>query len=285
MSPGAFLLVLSAAFTHAGWNFAARKVSGNMVIMWLSVWCAGLFLSPPAIYVVLSSGLEESMSSTGWQNSIASGVIHALYSILLALAYQHGEISVVYPIARGSGIGLTALLGWSLLEETLSIFGSIGIVLVFAGILFLGIPAYKQSKAFQKISLSLSVGCTIVAYSLVDKVGVNHADPIPYLCIAFLISASCMGPYVWKNHHGSILRTAKLYYPYILVIGIGAGGTYLIILYAFTMGQVAYVVAVREFAVVIGALLGIIFLKEQLTVAKSLAIIAITLGLICIKSG
>ncbi|MBF0277540.1 MAG: EamA family transporter [SAR324 cluster bacterium] len=266
---------------HKGFR---NRLIAVMVIMWLAIWCGWLFTFPLAIYQLLSIGFKEAVTATGWIYIIASGIIHTPYSIFLAHAYQHGEISVVYPIARGSGIGLTALLGWSFLEETGSFPGTAGIALIFGGILFLGVPAYRQKESLHKIGLALSVGCTIVAYSLVDKVGVQYADAVPYLCFMFFVNAVCMGPYVWRNHQATILQIARNSYSYILLIGVGAAGTYLIILFAFTMGQVGYIVAVREFAVVIGALLGIIFLKEQLTIPKAIAIAAITLGLVCIKA-
>lgn len=285
MTLGVFLLVLSAAISHAGWNFATRKVSGNMVIVWLSVWCGGLFTLPLAIHQEITAGFIESISTLGWVCIIASGIIHAFYFILLTYAYQHDEISVVYPIARGSGIGLTAILGWSLLDENISLLGAIGIGLIITGILTLGNSGFAQKEKSQGITFALYVGGTIVSYSLVDKIGVSEVDPVIYLCFMFIITAVLMGPYVWRRHQGTILQTARDYYPYILLIGIGVGGTYLIILFAFTMGPVSYIVAVREFAVVIGAFLGFVFLKESLTLPKGIAVVAITLGLICIKSG
>jgi uncharacterized membrane protein len=99
----------------------------------------------------------------------------------------------------------------------------------------------------------------------------------------FLIAGIALTPLLIRRYRGIPWQVAKQYSGYAAVIGIGSVGTYLIILFAFTKGPVGYIVAVREFAVVLGALAGIILLKERFTMAKALAICAIVIGIISIK--
>lgn len=121
MTSGIFLLVITAAICHALWNFAARKVAGDLVVIRLSL-CAGcLLLIPGVMYVIYHQKGGAVIPLAAVPYMIATGVIHALYFGLLARAYECGEISVVYPIARGSGIGLIALLAWFLLKEDISV--------------------------------------------------------------------------------------------------------------------------------------------------------------------
>ena len=106
MSTDVFVLVLLAAFGHAGWNFATRWVSGNFQVVWLSTWAGTAVLTPFVIAISLRTENWPAISPLAVACVVATGLIHALYFILLARAYRREEISVVYPLARGSGIGI-----------------------------------------------------------------------------------------------------------------------------------------------------------------------------------
>ena len=86
-----------------------------------------------------------------------------------------------------------------------------------------------------------------------------------------------------RRYEGQWRQIGRQYRPSILVIGLGSCCTYLLILLAYRLGSLSYIIALREFAVVVGAGLGIVFLNERLTAAKAAAIAAIVAGLICIK--
>ncbi len=283
MTGTVFALVLLSSVLHASWNFAARKVEGNLVVMWLAPAVVGTVLAPFALWLAYQSPTPVIASSTGNIYIVVSGVVHALYYLFLAHTYQHGEISVVYPIARGSGIAATALLGWMLLGETVSFLGAAGVAAVSAGILSMSVPSLRQHRERRGIVLALCVGATIVTYSIVDKKGVEFVKPVVYLCISELLTAAVMFPYVYRKCRTEFVATAKRYWRYGLGIGVFAAISYLLILYAFTMGPVGYIVACREISVAFGAFLGIVILKERLTVAKSIAIVLIVIGLLLVK--
>jgi len=296
MTPSVFIMVLISAVFHAAWNFSARKAAGNLVAMWLGLWIGCALVLPGVIGVFVYRGLPETVSAQAIVCIIATGLIHGVYFLLIATAYEHGEISLVYPIARGSGIALTAILATLFFEEYLALLGSIGIGLISAGIMTLSLAAGKttQEKGPLKansnlpappgvISLALAAGGTIVAYSLIDKIGVGHVHPVVYIWSMFLLAAVFLTPFVVKRYRGKLWQTARQYIGYAVVIGAGSIGTYLMILFAFTMGPVGYIVAVRELAVVFGALAGMIFLKERFTIPKAIAISTIVIGIMCIK--
>ena len=134
---------------------------------------------------------------------LATGIFHALYFALLARAYEHGEISTVYPIARGSGVGLTAFVAYLSLGEDISLLGAGGIALVFAGILCVGAPVLKlQARGLQ---LALGVGLTIVCYSLIDKIGVGYVQPVYYICGMWLIATLVRMPFVVRQYGMKLL--------------------------------------------------------------------------------
>jgi uncharacterized membrane protein len=283
MNTTVFLLVLGSALCHAGWNFAARKVSGDFVIFWISLWIGFLFLLPVAVGALMKIGLNETIQADGIPYIIATGLIHAVYFILLGISYKHGEISMVYPIARGSGVGLTAIFASFLYAEHISFLGGFSIALIALSILSMGFsPTNRDSKTKPLIS-ALLLGITISSYSLVDKMGVVYVHPIIYIWLLFLITAIIMTPFVILQYNNKIVSTIKNNFKSSLIIGLGSMLTYLMILIAFTLGPLSYIVAVREFAVVFGALAGLIFLKEKFSIIKIFAIIGITIGMICIK--
>jgi drug/metabolite transporter (DMT)-like permease len=285
MTTGIFILVVAAAFFHAVWNFIARKVRGNLIIIWFALFAGCLFLLPGIVILASLAKIHLWMPSSAIGCVIATGLLHGLYFGLLSRTYEKGEISVVYPILRGSGIGLTAILAWLILNEEISPIGLTGITLVFSGILLMGIPFLRRGGEVDQYRLAICVGASIAAYSLVDKVGVSKMTPVLYIWFMFLVAAAVLWPAVIKRYRGEVLNTARSNIGHIMLIGVGSIGTYLMILFALQLAPVSYIVAAREFSVVIGALLGVTFLRERMTIFKATAILCITLGLFLIKAG
>lgn len=287
-------LVLAAAVLHAAWNFATRRSRGNLPALWLSLLLAGLASLPFAVWLAVRDGL----SAQAWMFFAATGGIHALYFSLLAKAYEGSDISLVYPIARGTGVALTAVLAVALGVDRIGVLAAIGIAAVACGIGMMGLghgaSAGRHSKAFS-VLLALSVGLTIMLYSLTDKLAVSSGPaeflpggglhPIVYICAMFLGAAVFMAPYaLWRSWRGILpaLRGSKRY---VLTIGPASLVTYLLILLAYQLGPVSCVVAFREFAVVIGSVLGFTLLHEEVTAWKVLGIAVIAVGLVLIKVG
>ncbi len=283
-----FVFVLLSAVLHATWNFVARRSAGNLTVFWWSLWISCLFLLP--LVAIVASGMGPAgfmaMLEAGWLFVLATGIIHTFYFLFLARAYEYGEISLVYPIARGSGIGLTGFLGWLLLGEELTPMGVAGIGLICFGILTMGVSVLRHSRAANRGFVSaLGVGATIVSYSLVDKVGVSIVHPVVYIFGMFMLSAALVTPLVAVRDRGRLWRKLAETWKPAALIGIGSTAAYLMILFAMTVGQVGYIVALREFAVVLGAVLGFVFLKERITPLKVGSVVMIVAGLVFIKFG
>jgi len=282
MSADVWTLVLFAAVGHALWNLAARKVAGDMAVLWLA-FSLGIFVLVPLCIFIWWQGVPLVLTWPGALCLLATGVFHAAYFALLGRAYEQGEISLVYPIARGSGIGLTAFIAWSLLQEDISPLGAVGIGLIFAGILFLGASVIRQQT--RGLKLALGVGLTIVCYSLVDKIGVGHMHPLYYICGMWIISTLMRAPFILRQYGSSLPDIARRSWRYIAAIGLGSLSTYFLILYAYTQGPISYIIAARESSVVIGAALGFIFLREPITTPKLIGIATIAGGLVLLKAG
>jgi len=283
MTTPVLLLVLLAALCHAGWNFAARRASGNFGILWLGICIASVCMTPIALFVARDTGWETIPTPTAWVCVVATGVIHAVYFVLLARAYEGGDISVVYPVARGSGIGVTAVLAGLFLGEEIGLTGGAGIALISVGILAMGWP--RRDGPRPNLIMALAVGATIPAYSVIDKVGVSLVHPVVYVWLMFVQSALLTAPRALRRHGDQLRRALGSYLRPALIVGLGSMTTYLTILFAYRLGPVSYIVAARELSVVVGAGLGVAFLGERLTGTKALAIVAIALGLVALKVG
>ena len=284
MSAEVWTWVMIAAVGHALWNAAARHVAGDGAVMWLSFALGTMVMIPPCIYMWWQNG-PPILTGMALLCLLATGVLHAAYFALLSRAYEEGDISQVYPIARGSGVGLTALGGVMLLGESVSLGGSAGIALILLGIGLISLPALRSGLSQGRSLLpALSVGLSIVAYSLVDKVGVGLMHPLYYITGMWIIGSLLRWPFIWIQHRGTLWATALTHYPHIAFIGLGSLGTYLLILYAYTLGPVSYIVAARESSVVIGALIGFVFLGEKYTRLKLVGVLSIAAGLALIKA-
>jgi drug/metabolite transporter (DMT)-like permease len=274
-----FFVVLLAATLHALWNFAAKRVTGNLSVIWLGV-CLASVLSWPFALLVYQPG---KLTLDVLPYIIATGVLHAWYFGFLARSYAVGEISLVYPIARGTGVAGTALVACVLLREALSVYGIIGILAICAGTGIIGFSKRDHQDDVAAYLHALLVGSIITSYSVVDKVGVGRVHPVIYISGMFSLSALLLAPYVLRRHKTACLYAYRHLKKDICLIGVGSICTYLLILFAFRLGQVSYIVAAREFAVVIGSILGFVVLKERLSARKVIGIAAITLGLVLVK--
>ncbi len=273
------IIVLAAAGLHAAWNFAARKARGDVVVIWLSVGLAALLSLPFAAALALSE--EALLRSVPF--ILATGIVHAFYFGLLAHAYEVGEISTVYPVARGTGVAGTPVIAYWLIGEEISLTGGIAVIAVVLGIALLAAGQLRGHKTSRPFVAALLVGATIIAYSVIDKAAVARINPVVYIWCMFALSALFLTPYVLLRHPTALGAALKHRKRYVFLIGPVAMATYLVILFAFQLGKVSYIVAAREFSVVIGAVLGFALLGESLTVKKGLGIAAVTAGVFIMK--
>jgi uncharacterized membrane protein len=277
MTLPAFLLVVVAAVLHACWNLAAKRASGNIGVFWLGL-CLASTLLLPAVWL---SGLP--VEPAGMPYIVATALIHTAYFSLLAASYRHGEISVVYPLARGSGVAGTALIAAIFLDEPVSVTGTIGILSVTAGILFLGLRELVSQGTPHSCILALLVGVTIVGYSVVDKLGVGLLHPLVYITGLVTGAALFLTPYVLLRYKDECRAAWARHKGLSAWVGLGVVATYLLVLFAFQMGSVSYVVAVRELSIVVVAILSVTVLREPLTLPRCLSTTAILVGVVLVK--
>ncbi|MBA8667112.1 EamA family transporter [Holosporaceae bacterium 'Namur'] len=273
-----FILVISAAMLHATWNFFTKKTKGDrLTMLWLGQLAVGFVTLPLTYYLSDFGGITKEFIFY----IILTGVIHSCYLTLLGWSYKAGEVSIVYPVSRGTGIIGTSLLAIILGIDTISFVGFIGILVLISGILSIAI---SKSVTRNEVIFSASmVGISISLYSVVDKLAVQFIPSLLYGSIMFISTALILSPFIIIKRKPQLLNTLKRYKLPSFIINVSMFSTYSIILFAFRNSPASYVVALREVSIIIATLLGTFFLKEEVTKNKVCGISLIMLGAAVIK--
>jgi drug/metabolite transporter (DMT)-like permease len=275
----ALALVVGSAFFHATWNMYAKESEDKLLFLWWMLGAGALVFLPILIF-----GPWPSLPHEGWNYILASGAIHAFYYIFLAQAYERGDLSVVYPLARGSGALLVVVLAALIIGERLSSVGLVGIGSIVLGLLLLhrspgeGLTLLRGAH----VPRALCTGATIASYSIVDKLGVAVVHPLPFVVYFHLTSFVLLAPWILVSRGRGALGDLRRYRGRVVMAGGFQNLAYGLVLAAMTLANVSYVVAAREVNVIFGAILGTWRLGEGRARQKLTASVLIAAGLILI---
>jgi uncharacterized membrane protein len=275
-----FAAVLCSSFLQASWNFLAKKSDVNKTALLLVGWLMFGLVSLP-ISILVSD--FSNMSSVSWSLLFCSGLIHFLYVLVLGWAYTVGDISVVYPIARGLGIALTTFIASQIGIDQITFIGGLGVLTVVFGTLVLASKEMSNVKNAESIKVSILVACVISSYSLVDSVGAQTIPPLFFVAMMNLITGLLSLPLLFGRYKEQALLIIKSKKREAFFIAFSGSAAYLIVLWAYTQTQTAYVVALREFSIVVASFLGLYVLKERLHFNKALGVLLILLGVFLVR--
>jgi drug/metabolite transporter (DMT)-like permease len=253
--PEALALALAAAFLHAGWNVLLRGSEDvearTAVVLGLSI----LIFAPVA-------AVTWSVSWAVAPYVAASALLEATYFALLVAAYRRRELSVVYPVARGSAPVLVLLGTVVVLSRHVSAWAAAGVCLVAVGVVLVrGIRTGAEG-----VLVALAIGCAIAGYTLVDKDGLQHAAAIPYLELV-LVPVALLAVPVVAIRRGVHALHAQLTTS-TLAAAVASFGAYALVLAALRLASAPEVAAVRETSVVLAALLAGAFLREHVGIER-----------------
>lgn len=285
MSGRALALVLCAAAIHAAWNALAKKAHDQIVFLWSSVAIATVALGPAGLRYLPEGGIPAAAVPF----IIATTLIHVVYFYALARAYgTGGDLSLVYPIARGLGVALVPVVGLVVLDERPSPLGAVGVVLVVAGIGGIatlppgGAEGGVRGRHFGRgTGWAILTGLTIAAYSLVDKAGVTRLHPLPYLVILGAGMTLLLAPAALRTP-GTFLHEWRVNWRAILVASTLNLTSYLLVLFAFRLAKAGYVVAARESSIVLSVLIGWLWLGERAPARRLAAAAVVLAGVACV---
>ena len=278
MSSTVFIAVIFAALLHAIWNGMVKNFEDKVI----SVSAIVFGHVPIAILVMLFLPLPT-LESVPY--IILSAIIHQGYQYYLISAYKIGDLTRVYPVARGSGPIVATLISIIFLGLLISKIQILSIFLICFGIIILGVFNKKSLKNNKTVIYSLATGFFIGLYSLSDGYGARISlSPLSFLGWSFILNAMIF-PFVLKSMNYSnvfkrVMNEARLIF--------WVGGTisyivYGIIVWCFTKAPIPLVGALRETSIIFALLIGTFFLKEKFTFLKSVAVLTIFFGVILLK--
>ena len=245
-------LALAAAVLHAGWNVLLRGARDVEAATAATLALSVLLFAPVA-------AATWNVRSAAWPYVAASAALETLYFFLLVAAYRRRELSVVYPIARGSAPVLVLLGSAVVLGHSVSAAQAIGVCLVAAGVLFVR----GLRRGAEGVAVGLAIGIAIASYTLVDKEGLRHAAPLPYLEVVLApVAAVAVGALLVRRGVAPLQANLSLR---VALAAAGSFGAYALFLFALRLTAAPGVAAVRETSVVIAAALAAVFLRERVT--------------------
>jgi drug/metabolite transporter (DMT)-like permease len=277
----ALLLVLVAAALHTAWNFMVKNVAEKHVFTWWALVIGALLYLPALIH-----GLP--IPARIWPYAMASALVEAAYFITLMFAYDHGDFSLVYPIARGTAPAFLWVWATLFLGESPYSGGIAGLVVLLIGLLVVSGGPWWAQRHIAPLNVlgivgALGVALCISIYSAIDAAAVQVMAPAAYTELVFGLTAGLVTPAVLARYgcHAAIAMWRSRW-PSICGVGILMLLAYMLVLQAYVAAHVSYVGALREVSIVFAALVGWRWLRESFGVGRTIGAALIFVGMLLI---
>ena len=273
MSIWVLLAVLGAAFLHALWN-ALIKIGtsrvGAMVILSVAEIPIGLIIALP----------RPAINSAAWPWVIAAGCTHFFYKTFLVFAYDRGDLSRVYPLARGAAPLAVALIGAAFLADQVTGPQYAGIALLACGIALMARGVFTDGESRHLIPFALGSATATATYTLLDGLGARlSGDAIAYVAWVFVADGLIftVGSLLWRGW--GVLPTQPKAWAVGSFASLASYGAYAISIWAMTVAPIAVVAALRETSILFAVLIGWLAFGEKMTRDKAMAAGLIVAGI------
>ncbi|HLA98436.1 MAG TPA: EamA family transporter [Anaerolineales bacterium] len=287
MSLFVIFIIICSTFMHAGWNLLARynRAERDFYFKMLVIMVVTGFV--PAVWSEL---VTRSLTPTAWWCVLGSGFSAGLYLFFLARAYEESDFTVVYPVARSLPVIFVAFID-VLRGRELTVFGWLGILMVAAGCVFVPLRSFRDfslGNYFNRASLWMFFAALgTVGYTTLDKIAaeVVQQGPATAARYGYIYFAVSFFPYLgfMKLSRPVVVKDSSQDWKIAVLAALFGFGAYWLILWAYQLSPYAsYIVAFRQFSIVIGALLAFIIYKEQGVAVRLSGAVMITLGLVLI---
>ena len=265
MDPFVIAIVAVSAVLHVAWNVRLKTAGDPLRAATVGMLAATVGIVPVGVGAWFALG-RPAIPVEGVALGVLSGVVEAGYFVLLSAAYRRGDLSVVYPIARGTAPLLAVAIGVGLFGERLGLAGSIGVVLLVAGFLILQQPwqaLRRDRRGFDPaIGFALATGVTIATYSAIDRLGARLISPLTYAAILWVTAAIALLVWVRFVAGGDLLAGGRAQVRRAAIGGWLTLAAYLLILWALSVAPLSGVAPLRESASVFAAAWGSVRLGE-----------------------
>ena len=251
-------LVLTAAVLHASWNLLSKKTQGKTPFIWLMYVISNLVYLP-VVFFKLQQGDTIYSPPLLWF-SLSSALLHLGYYIVLQKGYRSAELSVVYPLARGSGPLFSSIAAVAFLHEPLRATSTLGLFLMIAGVLLItGLNFKKEDnqKIMTGISYGVLTGLFIALYTFNDTIAVKSyaVSPLPLTLGTNLFGAILLFPFIFSKQD-ELKRELELHKWIILAIAILSPAAYILVLEALRYAPLTVVAPARETGILVGVFMG-----------------------------
>jgi uncharacterized membrane protein len=293
MPASSLALVILAGLIHALWNIAAKKAGGDVRFATFTGMLMALIWAPLGIW--LGWDVVPTWGSVEWGFVVASGIVHVLYYIALLRGYRKADLTIVYPLARGSGPLLTSLVAILVLGEQITAFGVAGIFAVVTGVFFLaGGPGLfraahdpeKQAGIRTGMLYGLLTGVFIAGYTLIDGYAVKFVAMSPILLDYYgnFMRLLLLLPAVLRDRVTAAQHWRKQWRYALIVAAISPIG-YVLVLYAVKAAPLSHVAPAREVSMLFAALIGGHLLGERDRTARIAGAALIAFGVMALALG
>jgi uncharacterized membrane protein len=262
MTATALALVLAAAVLHAAWNLLAKRAGGGAALVWLYGTASAVLLTPLALARLVAGPAD--LGPVGLVFTLASAVLHVAYFVVLRRGYERGDLSVVYPVARGTGPVLSTALAIVILGERPSALALLGAALVGLGVFALARPDRSAAAdARRAVAHGLLTGALIAAYTICDKLAVARyrLPPLIQQWGTSLGLTAFLAPVALRRGR-EVRERWRASWREVIAIGILVPLAYILVLTAMTISPVSYVAPAREVSILFATLMGTHLLSE-----------------------
>jgi drug/metabolite transporter (DMT)-like permease len=274
VSLAVFLAVLGAALLHATWNALIKTGASKIASMFILTFVQGV----AGFFIAMSQPWPDAQV---WLWLAASGVFHAGYKLFLAFAYEQGDLSRVYPIARGAAPMIVTVISALLLIDVIKPIEYGAIALLGLGIALMARGAFTNGESRRLVPLALGSACMTAGYSLVDGLGARVAgNAVMYVGWLFTLDALIFTPLILALRGRAALRASGKDWGVGALAAGASYGAYAIAVWAMTVAPIALVTALRETSILFAVLIGWLVFGDRMDRGKAAAACLIVGGVV-----
>ena len=272
-STSIYLLIFFAALLHALGNIIIKCLNNSVVGIAVKVFFQSIIFFPIIFMVQPPEGIT-------WFYLLCSSILHSLYFILLGSMYNRGDMTLIYPIARGCAPVFVTLWSLIFLKDSIPLIGILGILTVSFGLILLSLENFKTKMNVKIIRISLFIAFVISIYTFTDGAGVRSADAAAtYIVWNFFLGGWISIGYVFLTNKKELFELQLKDLMFILLATIISFSAYAIIIWSMKYIPIGFVASMRESSIIFASLIGYYFLKEKVGYIRFLSGLIFFLGI------
>ena len=265
MSLYVLTLILTAAVLHAFWNLLSKRAMGKAPFVWLMYMASTVLYLPVLIYRIKQGDPIYSLPVLWF--SLSSAILHVGYSLILQKGYRSGDLSVVYPLARGSAPLFSSVAAILFLHESLKLTSTIGLFLILTGVLVITGLSFRKgnnSQIMTGVFWGVLTGFFIALYTFNDTIAIKThiVSPLIITFVSNVFSTILLTPFVFSKKE-EIRREIREHKWIIIAISVLSPAAYILVLEALRYAPLTVVAPAREVSILLGVFMGSRVLNEE----------------------